>query len=101
MMQKIKDPEKMKVFGLYAFRRHKEVIPLVAIISVATIGCIAFSMYTMTKPDVQFSRKDKIPSWMRYSPDKTQKLYTTNENWKLDERTIEVEKLRKEIGSTH
>ncbi|XP_037502462.1 normal mucosa of esophagus-specific gene 1 protein-like [Rhipicephalus sanguineus] len=65
-MQKIKDSEKMKIFGLQAFRKHKEVIPLVAIISVATLGCIGFSMYTMTKPDVQCSRKDKIPSWMRY-----------------------------------
>lgn len=100
-MQKIKDPEKIALFGLQAFKKHKEVIPLVAIISVATIGCIGFSMYTMTKPDVQCSRKDEIPSWMRYSPDKTQKLYTADKNWKLDERTVEVEKLRKEIGSTH
>uniref|UniRef100_L7LY17 Uncharacterized protein n=1 Tax=Rhipicephalus pulchellus TaxID=72859 RepID=L7LY17_RHIPC len=93
----------MSVFGLQAFRKHKEVVPLVAIIAVATIGCIGFSMYTMSKPDVQFSRKDKIPSWMRYSPDKTQKLFTTeeNEHWKPDKRTVELEKLRKEIGSTH
>ncbi|XP_050035864.2 normal mucosa of esophagus-specific gene 1 protein-like [Dermacentor andersoni] len=99
-MEKIKQAEKLSIFGLKAFRTHKEVIPLVAIMSVATIGCMGFSLYTMMKPDVQCSRKDKIPSWMRYKADKTQKLYTSEKDWKLDQRTVELEKLRKEIGST-
>ncbi|XP_077524665.1 normal mucosa of esophagus-specific gene 1 protein-like [Amblyomma americanum] len=99
-MQKYKDPERMKIAGLNTFRTHKEVLPLVAIMSVATIGCLGFCCYSMMKPDVMCSRKDSIPSWMRYRADKKQKIYTSDKDWKLDERTAEVEKLRKEIGST-
>lgn len=98
-MEKIKDPEKMKIIGLKTFRTHKEVLPLVAIMGVATIGCMGFCCYSMMKPDVMCSRKDPIPSWMRYSANRRQKLYTADKDWKLDESTVEVEKLRKEIGS--
>lgn len=100
-MQKINEAEKIRIFGLKLMRTHKEVLPLVAIIGAATVGCVAFCCYSMMKPDVMCSRKDEIPSWMRYSADKRQKLYTVDKNWQLDERTIQLEKLRKEIGSTH
>lgn len=100
-MQKINEAERIKIFGLKLMRTHKEVLPLVAIIGAASLGCVAFCCYSMTKPDVMCSRKDEIPSWMRYSADKRQKLYTVDKNWQLDERAIQLEKLRKEIGSTH
>uniref|UniRef100_A0A6M2E156 Putative conserved plasma membrane protein n=1 Tax=Amblyomma tuberculatum TaxID=48802 RepID=A0A6M2E156_9ACAR len=89
----------MKIIGLNTFRAHKEVIPLVGIMTLATVGCLGFCCYSMMKPDVMCSRKDNLPSWMRYSADKKQKIYTADKNWKLDERAVEVEKLRKEIGS--
>ncbi|XP_077565052.1 normal mucosa of esophagus-specific gene 1 protein-like [Haemaphysalis longicornis] len=69
--------------------------------SVAVVGCSCFCLYTLNKPDVMLSRADEIPSWMRYNADKRQKLYTDDKNWKKDEQVIELEKLRKEIGSTH
>lgn len=90
----------MKIFGLQTFRTHKEVLPLVGIMAVATLGCLGFCCYSIMKPDVMCSRKDKLPSWMRYGADKRQKMYTSDKDWKLDERTVELEKLRKEIGST-
>lgn len=101
-MQKLNEKDSWRrIIGIKAMITHKEVLPLVAIMGVAVVGCAGFCLYTFNKPDVMLSRADEIPSWMRYSADKRQKLYTDDKNWKKDERIIEMEKLRKEIGSTH
>lgn len=101
-MQKLNEKDSWKrVLGFKVMTTRKEVLPLVAIMSVAVVGCAGFCLYTLTKPDVMLSRADEIPSWMRYSAEKRQKLYTHDKNWKKDERVVELEKLRKDIGSTH
>uniref|UniRef100_V5HCX4 Putative normal mucosa of esophagus-specific protein n=1 Tax=Ixodes ricinus TaxID=34613 RepID=V5HCX4_IXORI len=100
-MKKLNTQWKTQAFGLRALKVHYELLPLVTVIGIAAVGCAGFCVYSFLKPDVMFSRKDEIPSWMRYSPDTRQKLFTIEKNWKKDKTMEEVERLRKEIGSTH
>ncbi|KAG0422868.1 hypothetical protein HPB47_001344 [Ixodes persulcatus] len=100
-MKNVNTKGKMHAFGLRALKVHYELVPLVTVIGIAAVGCAGFCVYSFLKPDVMFSRKDEIPSWMRYSADTRQKLLTIEKNWKKDETMEDVERLRKEIGSTH
>ncbi|XP_029829582.1 uncharacterized protein LOC115314598 [Ixodes scapularis] len=100
-MKKLDTKGKMHAFGLRALKVHYELVPLVTVIGIAAVGCAGFCVYSFLKPDVMVSRKDEIPSWMRYSADTRQKLLTIEKDWKKDKTMEEVERLRKEIGSTH
>ncbi|KAK3790561.1 hypothetical protein RRG08_010608 [Elysia crispata] len=84
-------------FGLRAFKKYPELVPLVSIISTAVIGCCSFMGYALaTKPDVRVI-KSKGPAFEDVGPLETRKLVNLNK----DKYQIfpEVEALRREIGS--
>lgn len=91
--------EKSFAFGLKGLRKHYELLPLVTVISLASVGCLAFCVYSFTKPDVWMKRKSEVPPWMRQDPEKRHKLVAIKPHWEADKMRTEVEKLRKEIGA--
>ncbi|XP_064644876.1 normal mucosa of esophagus-specific gene 1 protein-like [Lineus longissimus] len=90
---------KMKTFGfgLKAFRKYWELVPLGVIIGTACVGVASFSVYAaVCKNDVVINKRNDIPPWERSHPEKPSKLITINQKY---EKIPELEKLRKEIGS--
>jgi len=85
-------------FGMMAFKKFPELIPLAAIISSACVGCAAFCGYALaTKPDVRLNKSSELPPWERVQPGEYRKMRVVNKDiYKIDP---EVEKLRREIGS--
>ncbi|XP_064106082.1 uncharacterized protein LOC135215408 [Macrobrachium nipponense] len=60
-------------FGVKAFKRYPEIIPLVTIMGIATVGVSAFSLYALfKKTDVQINRSD-LARWETIDVNKPQK----------------------------
>ncbi|GFN93184.1 normal mucosa of esophagus-specific gene 1 protein [Plakobranchus ocellatus] len=84
-------------FGLRAFKKFPELIPLVTIVGGACTACCTFMGYALaTKPDVRVI-KSKGPAFEDVGPLESRKLY--NMNREKYQSFPEVEQLRKEIGS--
>ncbi|XP_066967719.1 uncharacterized protein [Macrobrachium rosenbergii] len=61
-------------FGLKALKRYPEIIPLITIMGVATVGVSAFSLYALfKKTDVQINRSD-FARWETIDVNKPQKV---------------------------
>lgn len=84
-------------FGMRAFKKYPELIPLVGIISTACVGCAGFMGYALaTKPDVRLV-KSRGPAYEAVEPTETRKMINLN---RQKYREIpELQQLKKEIGS--
>ncbi|CAL1547445.1 unnamed protein product [Lymnaea stagnalis] len=84
-------------FGLRAFKKYPELIPLVGIITTACVGCAAFMGYALaTKPDVRVV-KSRGPAYEDVGPTESRKLIELNRT--KYQPIPELVNLRKEIGS--
>ncbi|CAG5114451.1 unnamed protein product, partial [Candidula unifasciata] len=83
-------------FGLKAFKRFPELVPLVSILSAACLGGTGFIVYSLaTKPDVRVI-KSKGPAYEDVNPTENRKLVQVNKDHY--QPIPELEELRKEIG---
>jgi len=84
-------------FGLRAFKKAPELLPLVAIVS---IPCALASVYVgyalATKQDVVIDKTKEIPPWERVESTEYNKFLTINRKYMPNN---ELDSLRKEIGS--
>ncbi|XP_064596013.1 uncharacterized protein LOC135462721 [Liolophura sinensis] len=84
-------------FGMVAFKKFPELIPLAVIIGGACVMCGSFMAYAIaTKPDVRVVKGSELPPHERLKPEQSTKLVTINQKY---EAIPELEQLRKEIGS--
>lgn len=84
-------------FGLRAFKKFPELIPLAAIISTACVGAASFMAYALaTKPDVRVNKSSDLPPWERVKATEPRKMVVMNQKYLP---IPELEKLKKEIGS--
>lgn len=85
-------------FGMRAFKKFPELVPLAAIISTACLGAATFVGYSLvTKPDVRIVKSSELPPWERVQPTEPRKMRVVNKN--VYQSNPELEQLRKEIGS--
>ncbi|XP_076439226.1 normal mucosa of esophagus-specific gene 1 protein-like [Babylonia areolata] len=85
-------------FGLRAFKKFPELIPLAAIISTACLGAASFVGYALvTKPDVRVNKSSELPPWERVKPTEPRKMRVVNKD--VYKPIPELEQLRREIGS--
>ncbi|XP_046334928.1 normal mucosa of esophagus-specific gene 1 protein-like [Haliotis cracherodii] len=84
-------------FGMRAFKRFPELIPLCVIIGGACVGACSFMGYALyTKPDVRINKSDAVPPWEKVRATECRKMVTLNQKYIP---IPELEKLREEIGS--
>ncbi|KAK7095746.1 normal mucosa of esophagus-specific gene 1 protein-like isoform X2 [Littorina saxatilis] len=85
-------------FGMRAFKKFPELIPLAAIIGAACVGAAGFVTYALTtKPDVRINKSSELPPWERVRPDESRKMRVVKASvYRADP---EVQKLRDEINS--
>ncbi|KAK7497757.1 hypothetical protein BaRGS_00010891 [Batillaria attramentaria] len=84
-------------FGLRAFKRFPELIPLAAIISTTCVGAVSFMGYALaTKPDVRLNKNSSLPPWERVKPTEKRKIFVMNQKYAP---IPELERLKGEIGS--
>ncbi|XP_037691338.1 normal mucosa of esophagus-specific gene 1 protein [Choloepus didactylus] len=72
--------------------KKKELIPLVAITTVAAGGASSFAIYALGKTDVVIDRKRNPEPWESVDPSIPQKLITINQEWRPIE---ELQKVRR------
>lgn len=85
-------------FGMRAFKKFPELIPLAAIISTACAGAAFFMGYALvTKPDVRINKSSELPPWERVGATESRKFRVVNKN--VYKPIPELEQLRAEIGS--
>ncbi|KAL8562150.1 hypothetical protein ACOMHN_041985 [Nucella lapillus] len=85
-------------FGMRAFTKFPELIPLAAIIGAACVGAASFVGYALaTKPDVRIMKSSELPPWERVQATEPRKMRVVNKN--VYQSVPELEQLRKEIGS--
>ncbi|XP_007472560.1 normal mucosa of esophagus-specific gene 1 protein [Monodelphis domestica] len=75
--------------------KRKELIPLIAFVSMAGCGAVGISFYTLAKPDVILNRRQNPEPWENVNPNHPQKLITINQKWKPIEELQKVRKLTK------
>lgn len=87
-----------KLFGWKILKTRYELLPLIAVLSLACGMAVSFSGYSLwQKSDVRLNRKGHAsPPWEEIDPEKRQKLVTFNQKY---QKIPELEALRKEIGS--
>uniref|UniRef100_A0A9R1SP88 Chromosome 1 C15orf48 homolog n=1 Tax=Equus caballus TaxID=9796 RepID=A0A9R1SP88_HORSE len=73
-------------------RKKKELIPLVAFMTVAATGATSFALYSLRKTDVIIDRKRNPEPWETVDPSVPTKLITINQEWKPIE---ELQKVRR------
>ncbi|PVD36559.1 hypothetical protein C0Q70_03544 [Pomacea canaliculata] len=84
-------------FGMRAFKKFPELIPLATIISTACVGACCFMAYALaTKPDVRVVKSSELPPWEKVAPTERRKMIVMNQKY---EPIPELEQLRREIGS--
>lgn len=89
--------EKTYGFGLKAFKKFPELIPLATAIGFAVAMGASYSAYSLyQKSDVRLRKSSELPPWERVDPTQPQKLLTYRTKYEVNP---ELEKLRKEIGS--
>lgn len=85
-------------FGLKALKKFPEVLPLVSIMGVATVGVSAFCLYALfEKTDVQINRTD-LARWDKIDVNQPQKLVTLNQSYGEDPK---ITALKKEIAEAY
>ncbi|KAM6201205.1 normal mucosa of esophagus-specific gene 1 protein [Rhynchocyon petersi] len=72
--------------------KKKELIPLVAFMTIAAGGASSFAVYSLKKTDVIIDRKRNPEPWEDVDPTVPGKLITINQEWKPIE---ELQKVRK------
>ncbi|KFQ20760.1 Normal mucosa of esophagus-specific 1, partial [Merops nubicus] len=73
-----------------------QLIPLVGIVSLAAVGALSFSAYSLfSKSDVIINKSGNPEPWETVDPTKPQKLLTINQKWKPVEELEQVKKLTK------
>ncbi|XP_044521006.1 normal mucosa of esophagus-specific gene 1 protein-like [Gracilinanus agilis] len=75
--------------------KRKELIPLIAFVSLAGFGATAMSFYTLAKPDVIINKRNNPEPWENVNPNHPQKLITINQKWRPIEELQKVRKLTK------
>ncbi|XP_076354720.1 normal mucosa of esophagus-specific gene 1 protein-like isoform X2 [Tachypleus tridentatus] len=62
-------------FGLRAFKKFPEILPLVTILGTACLGTVAFAFYSLyQKSDVIVNKRKEFPPWERVNPETPQKF---------------------------
>ncbi|XP_063587175.1 normal mucosa of esophagus-specific gene 1 protein-like isoform X2 [Penaeus indicus] len=85
-------------FGLKALKKFPEVLPLVSIMGVATVGVSAFCLYALfEKTDVKINRSD-LARWDKIDVNQPQKLMTLNQSYGEDPK---ITALKKEIADAY
>ncbi|NWR58349.1 NMES1 protein, partial [Bucorvus abyssinicus] len=73
-----------------------QLIPLVGIVSLAGVGALAFSAYSLfSKSDVILNKSSNPEPWENVDPTKPQKLLTIHQKWKPIEELEDVRKITK------
>ncbi|XP_074145643.1 normal mucosa of esophagus-specific gene 1 protein-like [Sminthopsis crassicaudata] len=75
--------------------KRKELIPLMAFVSVAGFGAISMGLYSLSKSDVIINKRKNPEPWENVNPNKPQKLITINQKWRPVEELQKVRKLTK------
>ncbi|XP_003756148.1 normal mucosa of esophagus-specific gene 1 protein isoform X2 [Sarcophilus harrisii] len=75
--------------------KRKELIPLIAFVSVAGFGAISMGLYSLSKSDVIINKRKNPEPWENVNPNKPQKLITINQKWRPVEELQKVRKLTK------
>lgn len=84
-------------FGLKAFKRFPELIPLAVIMGTTSTMATAFVIYSLkTKPDVRVMGRNVEMPYELVKPTESRKMININQKY---EPIPELEALRKEIGS--
>ncbi|KAK7095744.1 hypothetical protein V1264_005113 [Littorina saxatilis] len=85
-------------FGMQAFKKYPELIPLATITGTACVGAAGYVAYALTtKPDVRFNKSSELPPWERVRPNESRKMRVVNRSvYRADP---EVQQLRDEINS--
>ncbi|XP_076439257.1 normal mucosa of esophagus-specific gene 1 protein-like isoform X1 [Babylonia areolata] len=94
------NPPSLKTFGfgMHAFKKYPELIPLASILTTACFGATMFVLYSLaTKPDVRVFKSSDLPPWERVQPTEARKLRVVNR--KVYKPIPELEELKQEIGS--
>ncbi|XP_036625553.1 normal mucosa of esophagus-specific gene 1 protein [Trichosurus vulpecula] len=83
----------MNIFKL--MMKKKELIPLIAFVSIAGVGAAYTGLYSLSKSDVIINRKKNPEPWENINPNKPQKFITISQKWKPVEELQKVRKLTK------
>ncbi|XP_038598396.1 normal mucosa of esophagus-specific gene 1 protein-like [Tachyglossus aculeatus] len=75
--------------------KKKELIPLATIITIAGLGAISVSVYSLFKTDAILNRSKNPEPWENVDPAQPQKLLSTNQQWKSIEELQKVRRLTK------
>ncbi|XP_038599492.1 normal mucosa of esophagus-specific gene 1 protein-like [Tachyglossus aculeatus] len=79
--------------GTFQILMKKEVlIPLATIITIARLGAISVSVYSLFKTSVNFNTSKNPEPWENVDPTQHQKLLSINQQWKPIE---ELQKMRR------
>ncbi|NXF02183.1 NMES1 protein, partial [Smithornis capensis] len=73
-----------------------QLIPLAGILSMAAVGALSFSVYSLFgKSDVIINKSGNPEPWETIDPTKPQKLLTIKQKWQPVEELEDVKKLMK------
>ncbi|KAM9063997.1 normal mucosa of esophagus-specific gene 1 protein [Sarcophilus harrisii] len=75
--------------------KKKELIPLIAFVSIAGSGAAYMATYSFFKSDVIVNRWQNPEPWENVNPSKPQKLVTINQRWEPVEELQAIKKLTK------
>ncbi|XP_038623502.1 normal mucosa of esophagus-specific gene 1 protein-like [Tachyglossus aculeatus] len=77
------------------FLKKKELIPLVTFVSLAGLGAVSASVYSLFKTDVILNRSKNPEPWENVDPTQPQKLLSINQQWRPIEELQNVKNLTK------
>ncbi|XP_038598230.1 normal mucosa of esophagus-specific gene 1 protein-like [Tachyglossus aculeatus] len=75
--------------------KKKELIPLATIVTIAGLGAICVSVYSLFKTAVIFNRSKNTEPWENVDPNQPKKLLSINQQWKPIEELQKVRRLTK------
>ncbi|XP_044294953.1 normal mucosa of esophagus-specific gene 1 protein [Varanus komodoensis] len=75
--------------------KHKELIPLLTVLSLTGCGLVYSAIHALRKPEVIFNKSGDPEPWQYVNPTEPQKLVTINQEWKPIEELEKVRKLMK------
>ncbi|XP_038597762.1 normal mucosa of esophagus-specific gene 1 protein-like [Tachyglossus aculeatus] len=82
--------------GIFQFlMKKKELIPLATIVTIAGLGAISVSVYSLFKMAVILNRSKNPEPWENVDPTQPQKLRSINQQWKTIEELQKVRRLTK------
>ncbi|XP_038598300.1 normal mucosa of esophagus-specific gene 1 protein-like [Tachyglossus aculeatus] len=75
--------------------KKKELIPLATIVTIAGLGAISVSVYSLFKMAVTLNRSKNPEPWENVDPTQPKKLLSINQQWKPIEELQKVRRLTK------